>query len=328
METPPDTTGTGPKSRFVLSHKSKFALGAVLAVALLGSLAWILFGWPLPTQLWIALVIAAGFSCFGITALFIKDLPHPVTQALTAGTGLMVLIAAFMEVQGTGGPGTSTGGQVAPVTSGPVESPRSATERPAFPEDLKAGLLTPHDLSNLMGLIALNEQSGTKLDVKSSGPTPFITYVSGDSACKDVVNVHPIADEAWAEIYMGEKPIAPQTIVEEDIESFANLAEAKQVMMQNREQVANCFSFVGDYGDPPVRMEFSHKEISVPPLGDDVIAHQIDGEAEDGTWITWNIVEIRYGMDIIFIYYGPAERKVADTAAIASAAWNKYSTVR
>ena len=83
-------------------------------------------------QLWIALLVVAGCSFFGIIALFItKDLDPRLQRALAGATGLILLIAAVMAVQGTGGSATGTGGEAAPETSAPEAS---ATPDLAEPE--------------------------------------------------------------------------------------------------------------------------------------------------------------------------------------------------
>ena len=58
------------------------------------------------------------------------------------------------------------------------------------------------------------------------------------------------------------------------------------------------------------------------------VAHQINGEAKEGSYLVWNFVQIRSGVDVLFIYYSPAERDEGHTVKIAAAAWDKYSRVR
>jgi hypothetical protein len=97
---------------------------------------WIWFGWPLPMRLWVALVFVAGFSLFCFIALFVKDeLPSWLTRALAGGTGLVVLIAAVMAVQGAGSPATGNSERVTPDTAGsgaplPTESQLSGAPDP------------------------------------------------------------------------------------------------------------------------------------------------------------------------------------------------------
>ena len=151
METP--TAGTpGPGSqpgpepgsepqpqRFVLGRRGRRALQAVLVLALVGSILWIWFGWPLPMRLWIALVLATGLSFAGLILLFIpKELPPNVTRALAGGMGVILLVAAVMAVQGTDSPNTGNGGQAAPQTSGtgvPGSTPASEESRPSGEPD-------------------------------------------------------------------------------------------------------------------------------------------------------------------------------------------------
>ena len=91
-------------------------------------------------RLWIALVLAAGFSFFGIIALFVTDdLPRWLTRGLAGGTGLVLLIAAVMAVQGADSPSTGDGGQTAPQTSGPGvpgSTPGMEEQRPSEPDPL------------------------------------------------------------------------------------------------------------------------------------------------------------------------------------------------
>jgi hypothetical protein len=121
-----------PKRRSGLRRAARFGLGAILVLALLGSIGWLVLGWPQPMQLWIALVVVAGCSFFGLIALFItKDLDPRLQRALAGATGLILLIAAVMAVQGTSGSATGNGGKAAPETSAPEAS---ATPAPAEPE--------------------------------------------------------------------------------------------------------------------------------------------------------------------------------------------------
>ena len=108
-----------PKTRPGLGRKARFALGSALALAFVASIGWILLGWPLPMRLWVALVLAAGLSFAGLILLFIpKELPPNVTRALAGGTGLILLIAAVMAVQGADSPSAGVGGQATPQTPG------------------------------------------------------------------------------------------------------------------------------------------------------------------------------------------------------------------
>jgi hypothetical protein len=94
-------------------------LGSALALAFVASIGWILLGWPLPMRLWVAVVLAAGLSFAGLILLFIpKELPPNVTRALAGGTGVILLIAAVMAVQGADSPSAGVGGQATPQTPG------------------------------------------------------------------------------------------------------------------------------------------------------------------------------------------------------------------
>jgi hypothetical protein len=124
------------KRRFVLPRWARSVVQAVLVLVLVGSILWIWFGWPLPMRLWIALALLAGCSLFLFIALFVtKDLPPNVTRGLAAGTGLIVLIATVMAVQGTtGGSATGRGGQAAPEASAqraPTSTPPLTESRPS-----------------------------------------------------------------------------------------------------------------------------------------------------------------------------------------------------
>jgi hypothetical protein len=128
-----------PKTQPGLGRKARFALGSVLALAFSGSIGWILLGWPLPMRLWVALVLAAGLSFAGLILIFIpKELPSNVTRALAGGTGVILLIAAVMAVQGADSPSAGDGGQTAPQTSGPVvpgSTPAIEESRPSGEPD-------------------------------------------------------------------------------------------------------------------------------------------------------------------------------------------------
>lgn len=129
-----------PKRRFVPARWARSVVQAVLVLVLAGSILWIWFGWPLPMRLWIALALLAGCSLFLFIALFVtKDLPPNLTRGLAAGTGLIVLIATVMAVQGTtGGTATSNGGQAARKASGPgapASTPPLTESRPSSGPD-------------------------------------------------------------------------------------------------------------------------------------------------------------------------------------------------
>ena len=73
---------------------------------------WIWFGWPLPVRLSIALILVAGASLFGFIALFVtRDLPPNLRRGLAAGTGLVLLIATVLAVQGDDSATTGNGPQ-------------------------------------------------------------------------------------------------------------------------------------------------------------------------------------------------------------------------
>jgi hypothetical protein len=135
----PGSKKPAPKTQPGLGRKTRFALGSVLALAFFGSIGWILLGWPLPMRLWVALVLAAGLSFAGLILLFIpKELPPNVTRALAGGTGVILLIAAVMAVQGADSPSTGDGGQTAPQTSGrgvPGSTPAIEESRPSGESD-------------------------------------------------------------------------------------------------------------------------------------------------------------------------------------------------
>ena len=200
------------------------------------------------------------------------------------------------------------------------------------PETLAKGLLTPADLGKLgiSGLVVIAQQNGTASNTTGSGFTSEITFVSGDRGCKSVLNPHTPTPQAWAYVGMASNRIERKrtVFVNEDIESFAQLAEAQQVMQENLTQLANCHTFVGKTSADKIRWTFAHWVISVPAMGEDAIAHQLDGVAGK-YYLTLNFVEVRSGTDVVFIGYQPSQRGVvADTAKIAAAAMRKYSKVR
>jgi hypothetical protein len=242
---------------------------------------------------------------------------------VTASSFVALLAACGSTKTGSASPATKTGSASLPATSATT----SAAQRPASPEALARALISPPDLSNLGTLVATDQRSGTGLGVTGSGLYPDITFVSGDPACKDVLAVHPATSRAWASVWMGDKPKGEDSMVnvDEDIESFARLPEAQQDMQQNRDQLANCHSFVGDNNSGShTRFQFTHQAIPLDPMGDDSIGHQLNGLAEDQEFLVWNEVEIRSGTTMIFLSYSPSERGVANTALLATAAMNKY----
>jgi hypothetical protein len=179
------STGLGPlpapepKRRFSLRRGARFALGAVLVVALFGSILWIVLGWPLPTRLWIALALAAGCSFFGVIALFVrKDLPDYITRALAGGTGLILLIAAVMAVQGAESPITSTGGHAGPETSDPgAPASTPAQTRPSTEAD---PLVTTLDFDlELCENYVVPESLVPSLPKKNTGFDPKWIYQNG-----------------------------------------------------------------------------------------------------------------------------------------------------
>lgn len=148
-------------------------------VALFGSILWIVLGWPLPTRLWIALALAAGCSFFGVIALFVrKDLPDYITRALAGGTGLILLIAAVMAVQGAESPITSTGGQAGPETSGPgAPASTPAQTRPSTEAD---PLVTTLDFDlELCENYVVPESLVPSLPKKNTGFDPKWIYQNG-----------------------------------------------------------------------------------------------------------------------------------------------------
>jgi hypothetical protein len=130
-----------PENRFTLPLWARRSIQAVCLLVLVGSLLWIWVGWPLPMRLWVGLVLLAGCSLFGFIALFVSDeLPRWLTRGLAAGTGLIVLIATVLAVQGTTGSSSeSGGGQAAPQTSsragGPASPPAPGESRPSSEPD-------------------------------------------------------------------------------------------------------------------------------------------------------------------------------------------------
>jgi hypothetical protein len=95
-------------------------------------------------RLWIALALLAGCSLFLFIALFVtKDLPPNLTRGLAAGTGLIVLIATVMAVQGTTDRTASGGGQGAPQASAPAAS--SAAQGESRPSSGPDPLITTTD---------------------------------------------------------------------------------------------------------------------------------------------------------------------------------------
>jgi hypothetical protein len=244
---------------------------------------------------------------------------------------LVLIIVLLVLAASAGGP------QPEPQTTGKAETAASRTPGSRFPasaEELADALLVPADLGDLgwstsVGpMVVRDQERGRGADVTGSGITHDISYVSGDRACKAVVEEHPVVPEAWAWVGMANssKPAEATVEVYEDIESFASEAHAQRVMQQTRDQLVDCREFIGETDG--LRMTYKHQNISVPLLGEETVAHQIDGEAKDGTFFVWNFVQIHSGRDVLFINYSPAERGEVHTVKIAAAAWDKYSRVR
>ena len=173
-----------PKTRPGLGRKARFAFGSVLVLAFFGSIGWILLGWPLPMRLWVALVLAAGLSFAGLILLFIpKELPPSVTRALAGGSGVIVLIAAVMAVQGADSPSTGNGGQAAPQTSGrrvPGSTPGMEESRPSGEPD---PLITTTDFDlELCENFTIPESLVPSLPKKDTGFDPEWIYKNGGAS--------------------------------------------------------------------------------------------------------------------------------------------------
>jgi hypothetical protein len=133
-------------------------------------------------RLWIALALLAGCSLFLFIALFVtKNLPPNVARGLAAGTGLIVLIATVMAVQGTtGGPVTSNGRQVAPQTS----APGAPTSTPPLTESRPSGesdpLITTADFDTVKCEdFTIPESLVSSLPKKDTGFDPKWIYEQG-----------------------------------------------------------------------------------------------------------------------------------------------------
>jgi hypothetical protein len=237
-------------------------------------------------------------------------------------TAAILVTAGLVALPGCGS-GKSGSGAVSTPSSSPSSSPQ-----PVSPETLATALLAPADLASLGSLVVTNQQNGTGVGVTGSGLAHGITFVSGDPGCRSVLSPHTPTAKAWAFVYMGDtKRQTRSVVVDEDIESFAQPAEAQQVMKENHAQLANCHTFVGDNSSDKARLTFTHQAVSVPTMGEDAVAHQLDGVAGE-KFLTWNMVEVRSGTDVVFIDYSPAQHGTANTAVIAAAAMTKYSKVR
>ena len=114
-------------------------------------------------------------------------------------------------------------------------------------------------------------------------------------------------------------------VVYEDIESFKDVATAERIMQQNRDQVANCHTFVGLFPGDKIQYTFTHRAISVPPMGQDRVAHELEVGTNGHVVQAFNDVEIRSDSEVLFLSYAPFRgRDIAKTAAIATAAVNKW----
>ena len=110
----------------------RILFGGALVVAFVASLAWIVFGWPLPFRLWIALAVVAGGS---LTAFLTFFVPNPLSErlrrALTAGAACTGLIAAVIAVPALQDAGTSQESQndtSLPGSAASTESPSPTAE--------------------------------------------------------------------------------------------------------------------------------------------------------------------------------------------------------
>lgn len=207
---------------------------------------------------------------------------------------------------------------------GGERSTTSAPQPAASSQALARALLTPANLSSLgVGRFKDTERrtgtgSGAAL---RAGIPPDFTFVSGAPACRQVLEPYPEQSQVWAFVSMQASPV----FVEEEIQSFKDVAAAKRIMQRVRDQLANCHTFVGVKDH--IRTTFAHRAISVPPMGEERVAHQLDGEATTASMIytlTYNSVAIRSGSNMIFVAISfPHGSGIAETATIASAAVNK-----
>jgi hypothetical protein len=125
--------------------KWQYALGAVLVIAFLGSLVKIMFGWPLPFKLFIALLLVAGSSAIAFTGIFVREIPQHWIRAVQVGIGLMTLIATALGANALmpdknkddAGPNPSSG------ISTPSPEPASPTPTSPSPTSSPSPSLTP-----------------------------------------------------------------------------------------------------------------------------------------------------------------------------------------
>lgn len=132
------------------------SFACLLVLAFLGSLAWILLGWPLPFTLWIALAVVAGGSLTAFLTFFVPNgLSERLRRALTAGAACTGLIAAVIAVPAIQDAGTSheesqtdaslPGAAASTEAASPTAEPDPLTATLQFGEDCE-GFVLPNSL--------------------------------------------------------------------------------------------------------------------------------------------------------------------------------------
>ena len=210
------------------------------------------------------------------------------------------------------------------TTRATTAASRSFAQPAASPQALARALLTPADVAYL-GLGGLKETVRTGAGTTGAGGSYDVTFVSGDPACRQVLTGHPVKSKAWAEVTMSPPSNSQDEVVYEDIESFTDVATAERIMQENRDQLANCHTFIGLVPGDNIQYTFTHRSISVPPMGQDRVAHELEvGEKGHGAQ-AFNDVEILSDSEVLFVSYAPFRgRDMAKTAAIATAAVKKW----
>jgi hypothetical protein len=242
--------------------------------------------------------------------------------ALFVTAGITATLAGFGQNDGDGS--GSRDAAAAGASANRVRTPQQT------PGDLADALLTPAEVgrvdNSLSGLTVNRQQQGTG---GLTGPVSGLRFISGDSACRTVVDPHSVESEAAAWVGMSKETTDGMSDVYEEISAFSGPSDARDLMRQNSDRLENCRNFVAESMRDGQRFSFSFKPLSLPELGDQSSAFRLDGTAVDDPETVWDSheIEIRMGSDVIWVNSGGMESDEDRTVALAEAALDKYNRV-